>query len=116
MREHVWICRTLSELGFAVEYVCICFRVNTVPHWVYILVLVMYSRRLEYRLQSTCILAGRDIAHIVFVAKLRRRRYQSTCTSSSLRSAHCICGEARKVRVAVDLHLVVLVNRNGFQT
>ena len=32
------------------------------------------------------VLADWDGAHIAFVAKLRRRRWQSTCTSSSLRS------------------------------
>ena len=84
------------------------------------------------------VLAEWDGAHVVFVAKLPRRRWQSTCTSPSLWiemertlylwrssreeggsrpaprrpcglgwSACCICGEAPKEKVAVDLHLVV---------
>ena len=70
MPEYFWICRMLSELGFAVEYVFICLRAGLSLHLEYIFVVGMYSCRLEHRLQSTCVLAAQDEAHIVFVLKL----------------------------------------------
>ena len=70
MPENFWIRRMLSELDFTVEYACICLQANLVLHSEYILVLCTYSCRLEHRLKSTCVLAGRDGVHIVFVSEL----------------------------------------------
>ena len=81
MPEYFWICRMLSELGFVVEYVCICLRTNIVLRSEYISVLGACSCRLENRFQSTCVLAAQDEAHIVFVPKLEGE--------GSSRPAHC---------------------------
>ena len=61
-------------------------------------------------------LAGRDGAYVVLVVQLRRRRLQSTCASSSLRTRMertLYLWRSSEKRAAVDLHLVVLAGRDG---
>ena len=63
------------------------------------------------------VLADRDGAYIVLVAQLLGGRLQSTCTSSSLRigmERTLYLWHSSEERVAVDLHLVVLADWDGF--
>ena len=69
--------------------------------------------------QHLVVLADKGGAHVVLVAQLRRRKLQSTCTSSSLRirmERTFYLWRSSEERVAVDLYLVVLADRDGFQT